>query len=151
MRNKLLLIWLVSLLPACALGRIDDAIDQFESTLDDLHTGPCIRECTKVGKVCFESASTMCVDECEVEDNKCDEDETACWIAEQYLCSQGSDNLYPSCIAAAQEKCDFGCNQADSDCKQVCGEEAANCLSDNIECIAVCVDELENSLKEIDI
>jgi len=147
--KRLVFAWLLIALPSCAFGKIDDAINEIETTLNDLHTAECIRTCTDVAELCLDEANDVCIDACEVEEEACDNAEAECFDYEQLSCTNLTGPAYTTCIETARETCDQDCNKQSSDCNQVCGDDAQECLTTDAYCVADCVQELEDSLKGI--
>ena len=133
----------------CALGLVDDVqntLDDIETTLDDLHTADCIRACTSVGEICLDYANGQCVDRCE--DNKldCNSEYDACYTDAEASCEYlfNADQCMDEHLADCPD-----CDAEEGDCKQACGDVAQECLTNNANCVADCVQELEDSLKSI--
>lgn len=135
----------------CALekvaDRVESKLDEIDSTLENLHTAQCIRECSLVGEVCLDYANGECIDSCEDDWFACDQWESDCFETNKGQCLSLTGNAYTVCIENVFNSCDQSCNQEEGNCKQDCGSIGQECLKRNSDCIADCIQEFEDSLK----
>lgn len=149
--KKFVLVALI-VLPSCAIAaQIEDVLDEIEEALGDLHAGPCIRDCTDVAETCLENSNGPCVDYCEDKYASCDDKREACIDQEKAACVNYTGQYYASCMDDVRDQCDGDCNTLNGDCKQGCAENAQQCLMMDADCVADCVEELEDALKGIDL
>lgn len=144
--KKIAIVWLALLVSGCAFGKLEDAANEIEETLDDLHTAECMRACTDTAEVCLDEANLTCVDGCEVLESNCDADEKDCVDTNKTACANLSGPSYTNCMDQVRTSCDGDCNGKTSDCNQGCAELAQDCLTTDQNCVADCVQELEDSL-----
>lgn len=163
--KKFAAIWLLLAMPACAIGKLQDAaeaLDQAEKELDELDISGCMDVCSDLADTCLDEANGTCIDTCEEEEDGCKLTEDNCFDTQQTSCSSLTGPAYTTCIEKARDYCYLDCGGAEGDCIQVCGEQAQDCLvggSDEAtdapvpfaDCMSNCIDEMENTLKDIDL
>ncbi len=149
----------------CAIGKLTDAVDALEAAetqIDKLHVAECMGECSEAARTCTDEANHTCIDVCEVVNNTCKDEVDACEDAANVTCSIYTASLYYDCMDALKEQCDKDCDQEMSDCGQTCGDQLIDCLFENEEaiiednpnfsgCVADCVEEMQDTLKDIDL
>lgn len=161
--NKFVAFWLVLALPACAIGKLTDAaeaLDEAEKQIDKLDISGCMDTCSDLADVCLDDANGPCVDTCEEEEDGCVLIEDSCFNQQKVSCAYLEGPAYTSCVSEARDYCDRDCDGVSGDCIQECGEQAQDCLvgGDALtgevpfsDCMSNCIDDMENTLKDIDL
>lgn len=156
------LIWLLLLASGCAIGsRIEEAVEEIEGTLGELHADQCMEACNDEAVVCWDEINGPCGDGCQNAKKACEKSEDACLDLEQSDCWSLNGAAYHQCMDAARDTCDKKCDDKAAECYEACGDEAMECLTGKgaeygerlglSMCIAGCVKELQDSLKGIDL
>ncbi len=158
------LIWVLVVISfsACAIGKLEDAADALEKAeiaIGDLNVAECISACDPAAKACFDNANITCVNNCEFSDSSCRLYEDSCLDLANDVCAIYNDSSYYDCMDAARDDCDQNCEKKFSDCTQDCGNILKECLfgEDNdliadsgfSQCVADCIKEMEDTLKDI--
>ena len=125
---------------ACAWGSM---IDDIKETIDNLDTGQCIRECNDGHD--HITGAKGCLDVCDIEADGCDLAYETSVDAAKLVCDENPDE-YDACVEEAEDKYEakFFCSDKEETCEEDCKDVGA-------ECVAVCVEELEADLKNIDL
>jgi hypothetical protein len=163
--KKLAALLLVMCMPACAIGKLQDAAEALEEAEEKIHNlavAECMSKCSEEARDCFDQANGVCVDDCEVSHESCMAKQDSCIMEANEACSvYDNSHDYFSCMIQYQRACDGDCDQKMSDCSQGCGDMLSDCffkedsaLEGDVaysQCVSNCVDEMERTLKEIDL
>jgi len=153
--RKLAAICLLLTIPGCAIGKLEDAaeaLEEAEKTLNELDIAGCMDTCSAATEICIEEANGPCIDTCEAEEDVCVDQQKA-------SCAYLEDPSYTQCMEGVYDNCDLCCDDVAGDCVQDCGNQAQDCLFGDLpdgsqnysDCVALCIKEIEDDLKGIDL
>jgi len=148
----------------CAIGELESAakaLEKAEKQIDELDIAECMSSCSDGASACFDRANGTCIDACEISFSLCEDQEESCKDDAHDSCRHLDSSDYYDCMDSFDEECDFDCDGAMSDCGQECGDQLAECFFEDMQthntdpaysqCVTSCVDEMERTLKDIDL
>lgn len=140
---------------------IQSAVDQAEATIDEINVSACMDYCGGAAEDCLSEANHSCIDDCEISYDECLDDQRTCLDNTQQSCLSYEGTQFYNCMSEAEKYCDKSCPHEESDCNQICGEEAQDCVVDQdpqpgeepayAECVKNCIKDIEDRLKSIDL
>lgn len=135
----------ISLIPACALGRVEDGIEKVNQTIDDIAIAECADTCFDDGQAGNGFTSMVeCQDTCDLEADGCTLAEDACFDNKIPQCDNLETSDYFYCRDEVVTSCSLSCDETEEDCFRECGNQATECFNG-------CLEQLQAELKEINI
>jgi len=135
---------LLLLIPACAIGEIEEVFEKVDGAMKNLDASSCILVCNE-GDGTEAGGAKECRDECDVYGDQCMVEVNLCEEQGLAICEQASsDKAFDDCVDVIKKDCDQRC----ADLEEMCEE---TCLDVALQCVSACVKEMEDEFKDINL